>query len=58
METTQENYGKHKSTNLLDVFGGKVGVEGALTAFKSLLTNGKGTRPLNFQSNGTFLKFL
>ena len=43
---------------LLDVFGEKVGVRGRLVALKSLSTIKKGIRPLNFQSNQPFLKFL
>ena len=41
-----------------DVFEGMMGVGGGLVAIQSLSTVKKGTNPLNFQSNETFLKFL
>ena len=42
----------------LNVFGEKVGGRGGLVALKSLSTIKKGSRPLNFQSNEPFFKFL
>jgi hypothetical protein len=39
----------------LDVFGEKLGVRGGLIALQSLSTIKKGTSPLNFQSNDSFL---
>jgi hypothetical protein len=42
---------------LLDVFGEMVGVEGVLSAFRSLSTIKKGNNHSNFQLNEPFSKF-
>ena len=41
-----------------DVFGKMMGVRGRLVALQTISTIKKGTSPFNFQSNGSFSKFL